>query len=580
MKKTALFLAALFLFSVLQPCMAQSSNNDNSENAGYIVRLKNNGKGVFLLSESKKLRVISEKAGLVHADSLSDVALLGNSVDYYARDCKVTLLSSPNDKYAAGQWSIASSDISYAWDSGFNGKGVRIGLIDSGVNEQHEDLKGASFANGYNVIDGSYDVTDNVGHGTFVCGILSARRDNNLGIAGFCTDATIVPIKCFGSSLETDASYVIEAIYEAADNYHCDIINLSLGIKDDTQNEGAISSLEEAIEYATGKGIIVVSAVGNDGTSTLYYPAAFKCAIGVGSIDKNGKVADFSQKNSSVYVVSPGIDIIGLGNKTSSSYEIGDGTSFSTPFVTAAAAILKQFAPEATYYDFATLLRDSVTDEGPSGYDTSYGYGSLNYENFIRAMVKYNFNDIGEAYTDISGHWAEQYVRYCVNAKLFNGVTDSTFAPEVSMTRAMFITVLSRMSGDNLSGYTNPFSDVDSGAWYEKACAWGYAKGLVTGTGGNSFNPGENITRQEISALLYRYAKVFHLSDGDYDVSNLIAFSDSGQIAIWAEPAMSWAKENELINGRNDYSVGPSDSAKRCEVAVMLTRFINTFNVS
>jgi len=582
MRKTALILAVMLVLSAVCPSQAKSGEHTaGTGNQGYIVKLKDTGAEENVPSGSECLRAISGRARLYHADSLSSIFALGNSVAWYTKDCEAALSSLPDDPYASKQWSIAGTDIFYAWDKGYSGRGVRIGVIDSGVDALHEDLQGADIAKGYNVLEDSDDVTDKIGHGTFVSGLLAARRGNGLGIAGFCTDATIVPIKCFGESLETSASYVISAIYSAVDDYHCDVINLSLGIKDDVQYAGAIQALRESVEYAEGKGVIVVSAVGNDGDAVLYYPAAFKCAVGVGAVDSNSAVAAFSQKNDSVYIVAPGVNIAGLGIKAQDAYELGgSGTSFSTPFVTAAAAMLKQYKPEATYYDFATLLRESAVDGGKPGYDSSYGYGSLNYENFLRDMEKYDFKDVSVAYPDIARHWAKQNIRYCVNLGFFNGVTADSFGPDTGMTRAMFVTVLSRTSRQIISGYPNPFSDVESAAWYAQACAWGYAAGIVSGTGDKRFSPDGIITRQEIALILFRYAKQFGLDNGDYDIQNLRNYSDYTQIASWAKPAMAWAYGNELISGRDDGSAGPRDTAKRSEAATMFTRFINIYNIS
>jgi hypothetical protein len=571
MKKIGSVLIVALLLSIFQPCLAQSDNTGtaNSPN-GYILKLKNSSDSSSVVSESSGLNVICAKAGLYHADTLTEISKLGDAVEFYEPDGTATLSALPDDKYAIKQWSIDSTEISSAWDKGYNGAGVRIAVIDSGIDAGHEDLAGAKIDTGFNMIDGTDDVTDKLGHGTFVSGVLVATRDNKLGIAGFCTDATIVPLKCFSDSLETKASYVISAIYEAVDGYACDVINLSVGM------DINLKSLEEAVEYAASKGIIVVSAVGNDGTAKLDYPAAYQCVVGVGAVNTDGRVANFSQRNDSVYVVAPGGSIPGLGIISSSSYVSGSGTSYSTPFVTAAAVILKQYAPSATYFDFATLLRKAAVDQGETGYDTSYGYGSLDYAKFVEAMEEYNFDDIGKVYSDVEAHWAKESIRYCVNLGLFNGITDSSFEPETDMSRAMFVTVLARMSGEDISSYTNSFSDVPSDAWYKDACAWASEKGIVTGTGDGIFNPDGKITREQIAALLYRYAKLYGISDGTYDDTEL-SFYDSGSISAWAQAAMQWANQNELITGRENNTICPLDSAKRSELATIMSRFNNSF---
>ena len=568
MKRTGIMLIAALLLSVFQPCFAyENGTNLEDYKNGYIVQLKQPLEDSAVLMDNTELREVSDEAGLYHVDSLSEIDRLGSLVEYYEPDYPVTLSDLPSDTYASKQWSIDSLGISYAWDKGYNGKGVRVAVIDSGVNSLHEDFEGTTFDKGINIMNGSHDVTDEMGHGTFVSGVLGATRNNNMGIAGFCTDVTIIPIKCFGSNVETSASYIVSAIYEAVDIYKCDIINLSLGMTHD------MDSMRTAVQYASDKGVIIISAVGNNGTTQLNYPAAYDCVIGVGSVDKNGQVASFSQKNSSVFVVAPGVSLVGLSSKSNSSYVIGDGTSYSTPHVTVAAAILKQHAPNANYDDFAAILRESSTDGGVAGYDNTYGYGSLNIESFVTAMEAYNFGDIGDVFPDVNGHWAEESIKFCVNNRLFNGVSNSSFMPETQMTRAMFVTVLSRMSGESIIGFPNNFSDVESSIWYAQPCAWGSAAGIVTGTGNGTFEPEGNVTREQMAVFLYRYAKLYNFTDGNYDEAALLDFTDNGKISPWAKEAMAWAVQNGLITGRTGNALYPQDSAKRCEVATIITRF-------
>ena len=574
MKKLCVILAAVLLLSAFQPCQAIESSTYIPENTdGYIVKLKEPAADSAVLMESTDLRELGSEAGLYYANSLSDISALGDSVEYYEPDYTVTLSDLPNDTYASDQWSISNLGVTTAWDAGYNGKGVKIAVVDSGVNSSHEDFATTSFAKGYNVMTGSSDVTDENGHGTFVSGVLAAARNNGLGVAGFCTDVTIVPIKCFGKSAETSAAYIIEAIYAAVNTYDCDVINLSLGTDAD------MASMKTAVEYATGKGVLVVAAVGNKGTSELSYPAAYDCVIGVGSIDQNGLVPSFSEKNKSVFVVAPGVSIVSLDNENNSGYDRGSGTSYSTPFVSVAAAILKQYAPSATVANFKTILRNSSIDGGVSGYDTSYGYGKLNISNFVATMQNSSIGEIGTIFPDVDGHWAEKYIEFCVNNRLFTGVTTSSFEPETIMNRAMFVTVLSRMSGETISGYQNKFFDVPSSEWYAQACSWGAATGLVSGTGNGMFDPLGAVTREQMAVFLYRYAVYYGLTDGSSNASSLSVFSDAGNISEWARYEMAWAVGNGLLTGRTASTICPKESAARCEVATLISRFADKFGL-
>ena len=565
-KKISVFLALALLFSLLpgySPARAEETPAD-----GYIVTLRDPDAGQAALLSAPELREISAAQGVYHADTLDEVASLGSRVAACEPDGKAYLLETPNDKYYSSEWSAAALNMPAVWDRGYTGKGVRVAVIDSGVNSMHEDFAGTSFDSGYNVLNGSHDVTDENGHGSIVCGVLAETKDNGIGFAGLTPDVTIVPIKCFGKSEQTDISYIVSAIYAAVDDYGCDVINLSLGT---TENSSAI---RQAVEYAANKGVIVICAAGNDGKTTYNYPAAYDCVVGVGSIDKGGAVSSFSQKNDSVYVVAPGSNIYGPSYASKTGYAKGSGTSFSSPHVAAAAVILKQHAPQATYLDFETLLRKSAVDGGAAGYDTSYGWGSLDMARFVAAMEAYDFSDIGTTFSDVEGHWAAQSIRYCASAKLFSGVTASSFAPETTMSRAMFVTVLSRMSGESISGFPNGFSDVPDDAWYMQPCNWGAAAKIVSGIGNGLFAPNADVTREQMAVFLYRYAQAYGLAGSA--AGSLSGYADRSSVSSYAREAMGWAVAKGYITGRSGSQLAPQANATRAEVATICARFTNS----
>ena len=344
------------------------------------------------------------------------------------------------------------------------------------------------------------------------------------------------------------------------DIYNCDVINLSLGMEKD------LRSLRQAIDHACEKGVIVISAVGNDGNSAFNYPAAYDNVIGVGSVDTEGVVSDFSNRNRSVFVTAPGEDIVAPGYKTSRQYRISSGTSDSAPMVTGAAVMFKQLYPNANVEDFKALLRASVRDAGARGYDTSYGYGILDLGAFTDELAGYVF-------PDVSGHWAENSVSLCVGRGYFRGVSSRSFMPEQVMNRAMFVTLLSRVSGEELDGYTASFTDVPSGSYYALACAWGAAKGIILGDGSGAFLPENSVTREQMATFLYRFAKDMGIVVYSPNERVLSRFADSGQINGYAREGMSWAVEQGLMSGRGGNRLAPSDNATRAEVAALIERF-------
>ena len=232
----------------------------------------------------------------------------------------------------------------------YTGEGIRIGIIDSGVDYGHANflicdqegnaistrvLTGTNYlteesgwvekvVNGKEITESA--TKDLLGHGTMVAGkvaaqiqpkiILNGNEYVNYGVSGVAPRATIIPLKVTDEKSVKDP-YVTRAIRDAVDVYDCDVINISIGFYNRTEEEKkAIEDMKEAIDYAVGKGVTVVASVGNDGTGTLMYPAAFDNVIGVGATDNDGNVwvnvnpAGGSQKNKSVFITAPGAGIV------------------------------------------------------------------------------------------------------------------------------------------------------------------------------------------------------------------------------------------------------------------------------
>lgn len=239
------------------------------------------------------------------------------------------------------------------------GYGVRVGIIDSGVNKISENV-----LVGFNYLENSEDTTDNKGHGTIIAGIILEIAPN----------AKIIPLKCTERNKITDNSSIIAAIYKAVDDFECDVINVSIGMPDSEE-------LKAAVNYAVKSGAIIVSAVGNDGELSykkgkIYYPAGYENVIGVGSVNVKNVVSAFSQKNKSVFIVTPG---------ESKKYR---GTSFSAARVSGVAAIAKSFNKQMSAANFMEYLKESSIDSGDEGYDTSYGNGILDFELLKKNLKK------------------------------------------------------------------------------------------------------------------------------------------------------------------------------------------------
>ena len=154
------------------------------------------------------------------------------------------------------------------------------------------------------------------------------------------------------------------------------------------------------------------------------------------------------------------------------------------------------------------------------------------------------------------------------------GTTSTTFAPKDTLTRAMLVTVLYRMAGSPAVDAPSGFTDVADGQWYSDAIAWAAANGIVNGVSETSFDPDAAITREQMAAILYRYAAYWEL-----DVSaeaDLSAYADASSVSGYAQAAMQWAVANGVINGTSATTLEPAGTATRAQAATVLVRFQNS----
>lgn len=175
-------------------------------------------------------------------------------------------------------------------------------------------------------------------------------------------------------------------------------------------------------------------------------------------------------------------------------------------------------------------------------------------------------------FTDVpAGSWYHDAVQYVYEQGLMGGTGSGRFSPDLTTSRAMIVTILYRLEGSPAVSGGATFADVSSGQWYSDGVAWASANGIVTGYANGSFGPNDTITREQMAAILYRYARY-----KGYDVSaraQLSRYSDAGQVAAYAAESMSWAVGSGLITGTSGTTLSPAGSATRAQAAVILARF-------
>jgi len=271
---------------------------------------------------------------------------------------------------------------------------VLVAVVDTGVWWTQPDIQANMWTNtadgthGWDFVDGDSNPMDidpsGTYHGTGVAGVIAAITDNGQGIAG-TAQISVIALRALGSNGQGSSLNTSQAIRWAADQ-GAKVINLSLGT-----NETFVgpTDIQLAVNYAWSKGALIVAAAGNSGTSTLDYPARLANVVSVAAIDESGTRASFSNYGG-LDLSAPGTRIVTLsgGNNQPNNVHYLQGTSFSTPFVTGAAALILSVDPTLTNVELWNILNSTAVQ--PAGaqrpYNPNYGWGVVNVWNAINAL--------------------------------------------------------------------------------------------------------------------------------------------------------------------------------------------------
>jgi subtilisin family serine protease len=325
----------------------------------------------------------------------------------------------PSDPYAARQWYLSRIHAFDAWSQVPNLVGVRVAILDSGIDSAHPELQ-SRIEDGKNFVSSSWE-NDTNGHGTFVAGEIAAALNNSQGIAGVGFPAKLLVAKIVRADGTISPDAEASAIRWAVDN-GARVINMSFGgVRDPSDPDGdTYSPLEAAaVRYAVDKGVLVVAAVGNaDNAPTepwgyAGYPAALPHVLGVSAIARDGTVPNFSNRDRRHNdIAAPGEEIFstlpraltfgakpgclpqGYSDCGPVEFRRGEGTSFSAPQVAGAAAVLFAAEPSATADQVANALTRSAADADPdtgcvrcsTGHDALTGWGVLDVANAVRRL--------------------------------------------------------------------------------------------------------------------------------------------------------------------------------------------------
>ncbi len=294
---------------------------------------------------------------------------------------KIEVTALPNDPYIVNTaaWQFYRIGADQTWDQVSNAEPVVVAVIDTGLNVNHPDLIGNTVA-GYDFVTGKTNVVDLAGHGTAVSGCIAAVTNNGVGTAGVSglANVKIAPYRTGGEysgDTKLDVAYICAAILKAAERPEVKVINMSFG------GYGTFSSLAVAVNEAVSAGKVVVASSGNEGESwnarvgQYSYPASYDEVISVGAINKDNTRSSFSQYNDRVDLCAPGQSV--LTTARSGGYEYASGTSFASPIVAGACAVLMAADSSLNADAVEMILKNTALDLGTAGSDRYYGSGLI-----------------------------------------------------------------------------------------------------------------------------------------------------------------------------------------------------------
>lgn len=301
-----------------------------------------------------------------------------SEVEYAEPDATAHAFASTNDPYFTNgsQWYLSKIQAPSAWDLNTGAPSVVVAVLDTGVRASHPDLAGKVLA-GRDFADSDSDPTDENGHGTAVAGLIGAASGNGTGMASVAWKTSILPVRVLGKDGSGSHSDIVDGIVWATDQ-GADVINLSLG------GTGSSVTLQNAVNYAWSKGVVIVAAAGNNGDSVPCYPGACTNVVAVSATDSSDIRTSWSNYGSYIDIAAPGSNILTLSG--TSSYGAMDGTSFSSPLTAGVVALMRAANPALSNANIVNALLTNADDLGASGKDNDFGYGRINARRAVAAV--------------------------------------------------------------------------------------------------------------------------------------------------------------------------------------------------
>lgn len=475
--------------------------------------------------------------------------------------------TSVNDPYWPAQRYLSATGFDDAWDDARVQGTVSVAVLDSAVRLDHEDLiASVDVEHGWDAVEqaplGAPVSSD---HGTEVAGIISAACDNAAGIAGASFGANIVPITVLsGAGLTTTTAELYRAMdyLFALDDEHPElnlrVVNMSFGGygtgRSTTMDRAFYTLVQTAVEE---RDMVVVGAGGNKATTTFSWPADWDEVISVTSTDASlQQPASFSDHNQYKDIAAPGEAIMATKAQSATSYGTCRGTSFSTPIVSAALSLMFAADPLLSAERATELLYATADDCGVAGRDDYFGWGLVNAEAAVDAVMgemehpSLHFPDVDQ------NAWYQTPVAYIdtvVRAGLMRG-NAGLFRPGDDITRAEVFAVIYRAAGAGTADEppaSNTTDFLDAESGQWYTAALNWAASVGIARGSEGLvRPNDTATREEVATIMARYAEYATGAPAAGDAASLRSATDWQTVSDWAIPSMAWANEHGVLTGR------------------------------
>ncbi len=495
------------------------------------------------------------------------------------------------DKYSGLQWYLENTSVPQAWKIKEGSNNVIVAVIDSGVDTNHEDFTHAIWLNkgeienngidddhngyiddkkGWDFVNDSPEMTVQHNHGTAVAGLIAAKKDNKIGIAGIAPNVKIMVLTVLDKNGSGNTANIKKAIKYAVDN-GANIINLSLGGLGSTMDYDP--NYDAIFKYAYDHNVLVIASAGNGdilghgarGQNLDVNPSSPVCndgdknlVIGVGATDENNQKTSWSNYGKCVDVWAPGVHIVTTAPPPDN-YAYDSGTSFSAPIVSGVAALVKSLHPDWNVEEIKAVLINSqtngvidaykaVTASKPNvQYQPLIGPGFLDTTKFQDQSFKVN-PDIGKVvspaveelkndnvvFPDIEGEWNKKIINYLKNQGIVNGYSDGTYRPKNPINRAEFVKIIVSTLEPNPTG-SDCFKDVQN-EWFSPFVCYAKQHDIIRGYKDGNFKPNQKVNLVEALKITFIAFKV-----------NLTGFKGEN----WYDTYMNTAKERGWLYSIN-----------------------------